>query len=626
MAVKPQAKVALLVIAGATLFGGLRYGASHGYLPSTFAKVLVPKLSQDLPPLTESQITNVPAAPYPSTSKASVTKPLIKGELWEWNANLPLIGANGGAFTTKGSFMEKRNVNLQLIKQNDTNQMVADLVTCAKEIHDGATQCSTGANFITIMGDQFAEVAAQANPLLKKLGADYQLIGIGASGYSRGEDACELPKDFDPKNVSKTVMLDANGNELPVHGVLIAGSIHEGDWDICMKGAADNAIPNNPDPKTFDADAFNWYPETDYTVAGSDYVAGKCDTRKEVKKGKLTGNSLVVCINGVASWTPVDVTVAQLRGGLVKVFDSAMYRSMMPALIVGPKHFLAQNKPEIEDMLRATWDAADQVKAYPSALQKYTQIEAKLYDDEGGQDEHGKPYTNGAYWLRYFTPIKQRDKTGITVSLGGSAVANYQDNLILFGFDGNTNNIVATYNIFRNINLQQYPELYKEDGPTRLPPAKDSIDRSYIQDIKDAIANGDTDTGAAADTQDFGKSSSGDVISSRSYSINFANGSAVPLPDSMAILSGIKDSAAITGLKIKLDGFTDNVGDPSRNKTLSELRAQAVKTYLQKVAPKNFPNNRFVSVEGHGQEQPVSDNATAVGKAANRRVEVALID
>jgi outer membrane protein OmpA-like peptidoglycan-associated protein len=48
-----------------------------------------------------------------------------------------------------------------------------------------------------------------------------------------------------------------------------------------------------------------------------------------------------------------------------------------------------------------------------------------------------------------------------------------------------------------------------------------------------------------------------------------------------------------------------------------------VKDWLQKHAPRNFPDNRFKTV-GHGSQNPVATNDTAAGKAANRRVEITL--
>lgn len=632
MGLKPGVKHGAVAVA---IAGGLfflaSYGASHGWLPSNIGKVLAPT-HYDLPPVQDAQVANVPPAPYPTSSPADVKAPLIRAEIWEWNAQAGLILANGGNVTTKGSLMEKRGANLLLTRQDDTNKMVEDLIACAKEIHDGATQCTNGANIIDIMGDQFAEVAAQANPQLKKLGPDYILKEIGAVGYSRGEDACMTPQTLkdNPKSIATTAMRTLDGTEIPTKGMLIAGSIHEGDWNICEKYASDNAILNNPDEKTFDADAFNWMPEPDYNTAAADYVAGKCDDRKEVVKGKLTGKIVHVCINGVASWTPADVTVASKRGGLVKAADSLMYRSQMPSVIVGSGHFLNANKPELENMLRAAFDGADQIKAYDAALHKATEIESKVYADEGGSFKdasgHDVDGKNGSYWYHYFHPVKQKDDTGLMVSLGGSAVANLQDNLILYGFDGNNNNASSTYSIFRNINLQQYPQMYRADGPTPLPEAKDVIDRTFIKDIDDAVTNGDTaDAGAAADVQDFSQQGTGDVVSSRSYNITFSTGSAQPLPEGEATLAQLKDSLAITGLKIKVDGYTDNTGSATINTALSAARAQEVKTWLQGHARKSFPDNRFVSIEGHGPDSPVGDNSTSAGKAANRRVTITLV-
>jgi len=67
-------------------------------------------------------------------------------------------------------------------------------------------------------------------------------------------------------------------------------------------------------------------------------------------------------------------------------------------------------------------------------------------------------------------------------------------------------------------------------------------------------------------------------------------------------------------------GHTDNVGSQGYNKPLSEQRAKAVKDYL---VGKGINSSRLTST-GKGLEEPIADNATAEGRAANRRVEVAI--
>ena len=114
-------------------------------------------------------------------------------------------------------------------------------------------------------------------------------------------------------------------------------------------------------------------------------------------------------------------------------------------------------------------------------------------------------------------------------------------------------------------------------------------------------------------------------MSARPYNITFATGSAQPLPDGQIVLKGLLDSVAITGLKVKIDGYTDNTGSASTNTALSQARASEVKTWLQQNAKRNFPDSRFVGVEGHGPANPVASNDTAEGKAQNRRVTVTLV-
>ena len=73
-------------------------------------------------------------------------------------------------------------------------------------------------------------------------------------------------------------------------------------------------------------------------------------------------------------------------------------------------------------------------------------------------------------------------------------------------------------------------------------------------------------------------------------------------------------------MKIEIEGHTDNTGKAAFNQKLSQLRAEAVKTYMIK---KGIDAARL-SVVGYGQEKPVADNSTSKGRAENRRVEFRL--
>lgn len=70
-------------------------------------------------------------------------------------------------------------------------------------------------------------------------------------------------------------------------------------------------------------------------------------------------------------------------------------------------------------------------------------------------------------------------------------------------------------------------------------------------------------------------------------------------------------------LRIEISGHTDNTGSAEFNKMLSESRAKAVVDYL---IGAGIETERLTYV-GYGFDQPVASNATAEGRAANRRTE-----
>lgn len=76
-----------------------------------------------------------------------------------------------------------------------------------------------------------------------------------------------------------------------------------------------------------------------------------------------------------------------------------------------------------------------------------------------------------------------------------------------------------------------------------------------------------------------------------------------------------------TQYRLNIAGHTDNVGNAQTNLKLSQDRAKAVKTFLEK---KGVPASQIIS-EGFGDKKPVADNKTEEGRTKNRRVEFKII-
>jgi outer membrane protein OmpA-like peptidoglycan-associated protein len=545
-------------------------------------------------------VANVQALPYPSTTPANVAATHITFDVWEWNAMDSLIYANGGPDTTKGSLMEKYGVNLTLHREDSNTQMGNDLADCAKQLHDGEKICSKGAEAIVVMGDSGGQWLSNLNPILKKLGPEYEAVIIGAVGRSNGEDALLGPAEW-------------KSNPQSMKGKTVVGVIRDGDWNIALNFMGSNGLKNNPDLKTYDPDAVNWIaaPDEDYIKAVTDvFIPNRCEDRKVVKDGRPTGETKNVCPDGVVTWTPGDEQAVHGRPGTTKIVSSHEYSSQMPAVILGIKKFFNDNRDEITGLLAASFQAADQVKAFDAVRRKAGDISAKLYNDQTGD-----------YWYKYYGGF--RDPASGQM-LGGSAVFGLDDDVNYFGLDGkHNNNMRATYETFGKIATMNYPQLFK-DSP--IPPYKEAVDTSFIFGAQALLNTGGVQT-ASAETVDYSKEAqSGTVLGHKAVYINFASGSDQPLPDSISTLNELKDSLAINSqLALQIDGYTDNAGSDAVNIPLSEKRAQAVKNYFQHTAPLSFPDSRFKLVAGHGSQDPIASNASTGGKALNRRVEITQI-
>ena len=546
--------------------------------------------SSNVPPVAplpgDSVGVNVPAVADAPPGCASL--PEVRFYHWAWHSQMGMMLATGGKQAVAGSLMCQKGVNLKLIREDNTDNMQALLATFAEGLKKGEANPATGAHFVAIMGDGSAVFLKGLNEKLAKLGPEYTAMVVGSAGYSRGEDKFMGPAAW-------------KQNPQAARGGLVSGVLRDGDWNIALKWLGDNKIPNNPDESTYDPDALNWVNASDYIEAAQKYVSGFCTELKNVK----TGNKEKHCVNGVVTWTPGDVTVAEKKGGLVSIVSTHEYRSQMPNAIIGNKAWMAKNRKLVTGMLSAFFEGGDQIKSSDEALKKAAAISALVYKEQ-----------DGAYWYKYFKLSTQKDKQGLDVELGGSAVNNLADNLQLFGLaPGSTNAFAATYTVFGDVVKSQYPALV----PSYLP-VDQILDTSYVKELGDA---GPTTT--TADLAKFtGDQKVKDVVSRRAWDIEFATGSATFTPATMTVMQSLLSELVIaSGTLVEIHGHTDNQGSPESNLKLSEERAFAVKQWLEKQAPSSFPEGR-VKVVAHGQTEPVASNSTLEGKSKNRRVVIVL--
>jgi outer membrane protein OmpA-like peptidoglycan-associated protein len=158
--------------------------------------------------------------------------------------------------------------------------------------------------------------------------------------------------------------------------------------------------------------------------------------------------------------------------------------------------------------------------------------------------------------------------------------------------------------------LYNIPELaFKRDSVIRIMLSAKEEEPAYVTSLR--VAESETDVLYDALTAKGRWATQG---------ILFATGKADVQPESRPVLKEIaatlKEHA---DLKILIEGHTDNVGSAGSNLTLSDARAAAVKTAL--VSDFGVDGGR-ITTKGFGDTKPAVPNATAEGRAQNRRVEI----
>jgi outer membrane protein OmpA-like peptidoglycan-associated protein len=91
------------------------------------------------------------------------------------------------------------------------------------------------------------------------------------------------------------------------------------------------------------------------------------------------------------------------------------------------------------------------------------------------------------------------------------------------------------------------------------------------------------------------------------------------MPSAQVKLNQVTDALLeVHGRNLIVEGHTDSQGSESYNQGLSQRRADSVRDYL---VQRGYPADR-IQARGKGKGSPTADNASAEGRANNRRVEI----
>lgn len=542
--------------------------------------------------------TQTAEMPLPSADPSPIigSKPLVKIAGYAWNAQSGIIVANGGPKTTKGSLMEKNGVNLELVRQDWLTELRNMQMKFIEEFDKGKEYPSDGAFALMIMGDGAPFYISSAQQALnEKYNGKYHLQVMGAVGLSYGEDKLIGPPSW--KKDPKTML-----------GSVISAVIGDGDWVTAVNYAFANGLKVNPDPATYDPDAVNFYPSEsdDYINSAKELIKSQTQSwtvsLKEVKNGKATGKTVQRKIDGCATWTPGDKMVFDALSGFTDIISTKEFNNQMATTIIGVKEWADAHSEIVSNILKSSYMASNQMKEYDSWRKRASEAVTKTFNQENPQ-----------YWYDMFAGQKA-NKNGIDYNMGGSRVFNFADANQYYGITDGVSRYKSVYDQVGKYLTDLNPAGFNQ-SVKRVVPYEEAVNLTFLKNIKDIDAG-------VSEKPNYDKEATRSIASGE-WHISFNSGSAKSKPESNATLKEIYDLLVqAENAKLVLEGYTDNVGDPKSNLTLSEQRANAVKTYL---VSKGIPAKRFQSVTGKGQENPVGDNSTEAGKAKNRRVVISLL-
>ncbi|MFA5070632.1 MAG: phosphate ABC transporter substrate-binding/OmpA family protein [Patescibacteria group bacterium] len=219
--------------------------------------------------------------------------------------------------------------------------------------------------------------------------------------------------------------------------------------------------------------------------------------------------------------------------------------------------------------------------------------------------------------------------TGLSVSVDYALGAINNVRLTTLGDNINFFNINGNYQGVKGEDIYtKTGRMYQKYGIIKgsFPDWRSVVDLSIVKEvIERGKLTGNMNAAEAATTfeRPTEKMASAPAMATKRVTINFATNVYALDENAMRILD-LQAADALRfmgGVRVRITGNTDNVGDYQMNMNLSQKRAEAVADYLARTY--KFDRNRFVIV-GKGPDNPVASNETPDGRAKNRRTDIEL--
>jgi len=157
-------------------------------------------------------------------------------------------------------------------------------------------------------------------------------------------------------------------------------------------------------------------------------------------------------------------------------------------------------------------------------------------------------------------------------------------------------------------------------GESDSDPADESDLATLQKELQDALHNE-----IALHEISLHREAEGLVVSLKEFGF-FDSGSVALKPESLPALDRIASILAIRICRLRIEGHTDNVpihtAQPGSNWELSTARATELVRVL--IVRYRFAPERL-SAAGYAQYHPIASNATAQGRAQNRRVDIVIL-